>query len=49
MDKILRENLPIELVDKIMKDIHKRYMTDLIRELCENVVWIRTKQGEYSF
>ena len=49
MDKILRENLPIELVYNIMKDVHNRYMTDLIRELCENVVWIRTKEGEYSF
>jgi len=49
MDYLLRSYLPIELVENIMKDIHNRYMVELIRELTQNVVWIRTTAGEYSF
>jgi len=48
MDFILRENLPIELVHVIMKNVHNRYMVDLINEIENNVVWIRTGEGEYS-
>ena len=49
MDYLLRSFLPIEIVEKIMKDIHNRYMRELICELTQNVVWIRTATGEYSF
>ena len=49
MDYLLRSYLPIELVENIMKDVHNRYMVDLISELSHNVVWIRTAEGEYSF
>lgn len=49
MDFILRQNLPIELVHNIMKDVHNRYMVDLIKEIEHNVVWIRTSEGEFSF
>ncbi len=49
MDFILNENLPIELVEKITRDVHNRYMVDLCVELTHNVVWIRTPSGEYSF
>jgi len=49
MDFILRKNLPIELVEKIMKNIHNRYMLELGTEIKNNVVWIRTGEGEFSF
>jgi len=49
MDFCLRSYLPNELVHNIMKDIHQRYMRELVGEIENNVVWIRTKQGEYSF
>lgn len=49
MDAVLRANLPIELVEIIMKDVHNRYMKDLCVEITSNVVWVRTKEGEYSF
>jgi len=49
MDFILRKNLPIELVENIMRDVHTRYMKELEKEIQHNVVWIRTNQGEYSF
>jgi len=49
MDFILRQNLPIELVENIMKNIHNRYMKDLETEIQNNVVWIRTGEGEFSF
>lgn len=49
MDYILCNNLPIELAEIIMKDVHRRYMDDLIIELENNVVWIRTADNEYSF
>ena len=49
MDFILMNNLPLELVHNIMKSVHNAYMRDLICELTQNVVWIRTATGEYSF
>ena len=49
MDFILRKNLPNELVHIIMKNVHNRYMVDLINEIENNVVWIRTGEGEFSF
>ena len=49
MDYVLRSSLPIELVEIIMKDVHNRYMKDLCTEIKNNVVWIRTKDGQYSF
>jgi len=49
MDYILRENLTIELVHNIMRDVHNRYMVDLIQEIQHNVVWIRTADGDFSF
>jgi len=49
MDFVLTSNLPIEIVDIIAKDIHQRYMYDLIPEIENNVTWVRTKRGEYSF
>ena len=49
MDHLLRSNLPIELVEIIMKNVHNRYMKELCNEINFNVVWVRTKEGEYSF
>jgi len=49
MDFCLRSYLPNELVHNIMKDVHQRYMRDLAVEIENNVCWIRTKKGEYSF
>jgi hypothetical protein len=49
MDAVLRSNLPIELVEIIMRDVHNLYMKDLCDEITNNVVWVRTKEGEYSF
>lgn len=49
MDFCLRSCLPNELVHNIMKDIHQRYMRELAVEIENNVVWVRTKRGEYSF
>ena len=45
MDYALNRNLPIELVEIIMKDVHKQYMEDLIVEIANNIVWIKTDQG----
>jgi len=49
MDYILMNNLPLELVEDIMLRVHKSYMKDLLREITDNVVWIRTPSGDYSF
>jgi len=49
MDYVLRSALPLELVEIIMKDVHNRYMNDLCCEIESNVVWVRTKEGEFSF
>ena len=49
MDAMLHNNLPPELVEIIMKDVHNRYMKDLCVEIMNNVVWIRTKDLSYSF
>ena len=55
MDAMLHNNLPPELVEIIMKDVHRRYMKDLCVEIINNVVWIkipcpwRTKEKSYSF
>ena len=49
MDFLLRNNLPIELADSISRDVHQRYMDDLVQEILFNVVWVRTNDGEYSF
>ena len=49
MDDLLRRNLPIELVEIIMRQVHKSYMNDLCIEIINNVVWVRTKANQYSF
>jgi len=49
MDFCLRNYLPNELVHNIAKNIHQRYMRDLVVEIENNVCWIRTKSDEYSF
>lgn len=49
MDKILSDNLPPELCDKIAKLVHNSYMKQLSIEIQMNVVWIRIAGGGYSF
>ncbi len=49
MDAVLHNNLPPELVEIIMKKVHRLYMKDLTVEIINNVVWIRTKDNENSF
>ena len=49
MNAVLNNNLPPELVEIIMKEVHRRYMIDLAVEINNNIVWIRTKDQQYSF
>jgi len=49
MDNLLRCNLPIELVEIIMIQVHNLYMRELCIEIVNNVVWVRTKAEQYSF
>jgi hypothetical protein len=40
MDVVLREHLPLELVEIIMKMVHKMNMRDIHYMLKNNLVWI---------
>ncbi len=48
MDLVLRERLPLELVEIIMRYVWDMNMRDIKYILKNNLVWIRAKEG-YSY
>ncbi len=48
MDLVLRERLPLELVEIIMRYVWEMNMRDIKYILKNNLVWIRAKEG-YSY
>ena len=49
MDYVLSRRLPVELVDIICRDVHRRYMKDICNEIKYNIVWIRLRNEMPSF
>lgn len=48
MDYVLRERLPLELVEIIAKMVHRMYLRDVHEELIHHVIWILA-DGQRSF
>lgn len=49
MDMVLRERLPLELVEIVMKYVHEMNMRDIHRIIKTNLVWIHTKQEGFTY
>jgi len=45
MDLVLRERLPLELVEIIMRYVWEMNMRDIHHMIKNNLVWIRAKEG----
>jgi len=48
MDRILRSRLNEDLSYKIMKEVHRQYMQELIKKI-NKISWVWTKHGGFSF
>jgi hypothetical protein len=49
MDLCLRNRLPLELVEIIMRMAHRMRFERTLHAIAHNLVWIRCPDGEYSF
>jgi len=49
MDLVLRERLPLELVEIVMKYVHIMNMRDVHHILTHNLVWIHTKSDGFTY
>lgn len=48
MDLVLREHLPLEMVEIIMSYVHRYYMKDIRTQIKHCITWISC-ENEYSF